>query len=268
LLATIYERLGNREGAAAAQRHAEGLRRYREMADPWFDDLLQDCYDVYRLRVAAGAANVAGEPRDALPWLERALRLAPQNPAVHRDLGDVHVTLRDFAAARADFERVIVLAPTDEAGYLRLATLGLTTGDLALAERAVGEGVAHCPNSAGLWFAHGRQLAAAGRTDAALAAFDAARRLQPDNADAYHEIASLCFQLGRGAEGLEVLESLLRHLPEHVPTLRALAQGAIETGDASAAAGWLRRMRAQAHVAGENGEDLAERFQRRFGRRP
>jgi tetratricopeptide (TPR) repeat protein len=268
LLATIYERLGNVEGAAAAQERAQGLRRFREMPDPWLDELLHECFDVYRLRVAAGAANAAGVPGDAVPWLERAARLAPENAAVHRDFGDVHVALRDFAAARADFEKAMALAPADEGAYIRLAALATTTGDAGRAARALAEGVAHCPRSAGLWFAHGRQLAATGRSDEALAALGEARRLQPDKADAYHEIATICFRLGRDAEGIAALESVLEHLPEHAPTLLALAQRAIETGDEAAALRWLTRARSRPDGGGAGAEDLARKFQQRFGRVP
>lgn len=268
LLATIYERLGNTTGAVAAQERTQGLRRFRELADPWLDDLLHECYDVYRLRVAAGAANAAGDPRDAVPWLERAARLAPDDAAVQRDLGDVRAVLREFAAARVAFERAIALAPTHEAAYLRLAAVGTTTIDLDLAARALAAGVAQCPRSAGLWFAHGRQLAAAGRSSEALVALDEARKLQPDKADAYHEMASIYFRLGRDADGVAALEAVFAHAPDHVDTTLALAQRAVETGDEAMAVRWLGRVQARGSATMGRAETLVREFQRRFGRMP
>jgi tetratricopeptide (TPR) repeat protein len=268
LLATIYERLGNNDGAVAAQERARDLRRFREMPDPWIDELLHECYDVYRLRVAAAAIAAGGEPRDALRWLARAAELSPHDAAVHRDLGDAWATMRDFTAARVAFERAIALEPNAEAGYLRLAALGTTSGDHELAARTFANGVMQCPASAALWFAHGRLLADADRPGEALAAFEQACQLAPDKLDAYMEIATLHFQKGRDREGLAALETAVEQVPEHLPALHSLARRAIELGDESAAERWLTRARARSSGQDARWADLAEQFQQRFGRAP
>ncbi len=268
LLATVYDRLGNAAGAAAAQAHADNKRRFREMPDPWVDELLDDCYDVYRLRVVAAAARGSGDPAGALPWLERAKRLAPDAAAVHRDLGDVFTDLHRYDDARAELQAAIRLAPTDETGYAQLIACCTAAGDSDGALHAAKEGVAHCPDSADLQFALGKQLETAGRLDEALPAFAAARRLQPESADAYHEMAGIYFRQGRNDEGIAVLEAVLEHIPDHPPTLLALAQREIETGDASAAVKWLQRARARGALAAGGVETLSRAFEKKFGRPP
>lgn len=147
LLATVYQRLGNDAGTVAAQARADGQRRFREMSDPWLDELLADCYDVYRLRVAASAATASGAPADALPWLERAALLAPEDPAVQRELGGVLMTLAELPRARAALERAVELAPEDEAGHVLLVRCLMQLREPAAAARALAAGRERCPQS-------------------------------------------------------------------------------------------------------------------------
>jgi tetratricopeptide (TPR) repeat protein len=237
------------------------------MADPWLDELLNDCYDVYRLRVAGGAAVTSGDARGGLPWLERAVQLAPDNAAVHRQLGDAYAVLRDFPRAREQFDRAATLAPGDDTIYQHMIDACNAAGDSEGAARALAAGLTHCPQSAPLQFAHGKQRMSSGHLDEALQAFEAARNAQPEAAEAYLQIATIHFRGGRDAAGVAVLEDALAHVPDHGPTLLALAQHAIESNDAEAAAHWLTRARTRA--SNEVGlEILVGDFQRRFGRIP
>lgn len=268
LLATVYQRLGNDGGAAAAQARADGSRRFREMSDPWRDELLHECFDIYRLRVAASAALASGDPAGAVPWLERAVRLAPDSAAVHRDLGNVFMEQHDTARARREFERAVALAPADDSAHVLLIGCLAASGDIEGAREAAEAAVQACPNAAGLWFTLGRHRLATEQMTDALAAFDTARRLRPEAPEAYYEIAGIHFREGRENEGVAMLESALTQVSERAGTLLALAQRAIETGDAPAATAWLQQAQARGPAAGEGLPRLVGLYQQRFGRMP
>jgi tetratricopeptide (TPR) repeat protein len=268
LLATVYQRLGNDAGFAAAQVHADGSKRFREMSDPWLDALLEDCYDEYRLRVAASSALASGDPNAAVPLLERAARFAPRSSAVHQQFGDVFLEMGRLVRARAAFERAIALEPTNASAHESLVTCLASAGLAEAAGAAAAAGVEQCPDSAALWFVLGRHRLAAGESEAALAAFAHARDLRPEMPDAYHEIAGIHFRHGREQAGVAVLEGALARVAEPADTLLALARRAVETGDEAAAARWLEQARSRGAVAAGGVAEISELFQRRFGRMP
>jgi pSer/pThr/pTyr-binding forkhead associated (FHA) protein len=53
-----------------------------------------------------------GQAKRALPFLEKALRKAPNNPQIHRGLGIAYATLGQDAAARKHYLRYLKLAPS------------------------------------------------------------------------------------------------------------------------------------------------------------
>ncbi len=77
----------------------------------------------------AGLSEIdLGEPRLALPYLQRAARLDARSPAPHLALAKAYVALRDFAPARDHYARAASLAPTlAEAWY----GAGITSRSLA-----------------------------------------------------------------------------------------------------------------------------------------
>jgi WD40 repeat protein/serine/threonine protein kinase/tetratricopeptide (TPR) repeat protein len=74
--------------------------------------------------------------REALPWYNAALKLAPKNPAALQQRGQLQMRLKDFPAALADFEAVLVLSPDNVEGHEgRAACLeALEQYDKAMAE--------------------------------------------------------------------------------------------------------------------------------------
>jgi predicted Zn-dependent protease len=266
LLATVYERLGNLAAAELARQRVSGDGRYTGMPDPLAVDLLAYCHQPYTLLVAASAELSDNRPAAAIPLLERALRLDPADARLHRQLGQTRSRLGDLAGARAAFEHAVQLAPADEKIRGELIDLLRQTGDAVALERAVQEGLAAAPDSASLHYQAGRIAAAAGRTEEAIRHFLVVARLHPEESDAQRELAALYFSTNRAAEGIQVLEDVLRHQPASVPVLTMLARYGIEhrdprTGD------WLRR----ALAAGGSTPELAElhlAYQRRFDGSP
>lgn len=266
LIVTVYEHLGESACAQAIRGRTRASGAYREVADPWIDEMLADCFDVYRLSLEAGLASRSGDPVAARRWLERAVSLAPEDVAVRFQLAGVLVEQRDAAGARQHLERCTTTSPAFADAWAHWAALLQQTGDAAGAERVVAAGLRACPESPGLWVMRARHLRDGGRAAEAVAAFETAIRLRSNEADAYLELATTLFRLERVPAGLKRLEEALAAEPEHPPTLALLAYHAITGGDEAAAQAWMQRVQRQPRVAREQAERLRTAYRERFGR--
>jgi tetratricopeptide (TPR) repeat protein len=263
LLASVFERLGNPEAARLARSRMANDGRYTEAPDAWTDELTAWCHHPYTLLVAAATITTKGTPRQALPLLERALLLAPDDPRVHRQMAKTLSTLGDLAGGRAELEKTVALNPTDESLQLDLVALLRGAKDSAALERAVAAGLAACPASAGLHYEAGLLAAAAGQWDAAERHFAFSWQNRPDRPAAARELAKIFFRTNRNEAGVGVLEKILTQEPGNTAVHLQLVQHGIETGDQRTAA-WLR----QAVDSGAPELPLAElqqAFQRQFG---
>lgn len=267
LLATVAAQLGDTAAATAARERATALGRFKEGPDPWGDELREACYDVYRLRVMAASVVSTGGGREALPVLERALQLAPENPQTHRQLGKLYSLLHDYATARAELEKAIALQPTEPAAYLELVNVYRTTNDLPAAFRLLQQGLEACPGAAGLHYELALALIADKRSEEALVPLRKARELDPDNLTAYQQLAVTNFKLGREADAVEALQAALDRNPSFGPILLMMARYQIQSGTAEAAEKCLARAR-HAGAPEANLEELAQTFYRQFGRAP
>ena len=232
LLATVFDRLGNARGAAAARARVVDGRQRLEPADDWTEALTAYCYRPYILLTAAAAAAAGGTPRRALAPLERALTLAPDDARLHRQLAKIRVELGDPAAARLQFEQAVRLSPDDDTMYQDLIGLLRSEGDVAAVAQAVAQGLAHCPGSEALQLEAGLLAADAGRLDEAVAHLERAIQIRPDQTGAALKLAELQFGAGRTEAGVAVLEALLRRHPHDEAARLMLARHGIQTGDA------------------------------------
>ncbi len=268
LLPTVCEHLGDNARAEAIRAQHKDSSAFFDLPDPWVDDLFYECYDTFRLIVAGGNADHAGNLPAAIRLLDRAGSIAPGDVAVQFELGVLHLKSRDFARARRQFERCTVLAPTFPDGWSELTGLLLKQGERAASDRALAAGLAHCPNSPGLHLEWARRLAAASRAAEAAREYQESIRLRPNEAEAYVGLANVDFQLGKSDEGLAALQQALAVEPEHPGALAVLAFYAIRNGDRAGAREWLRHIRLQPRVPPEVRDPLWQAFRQQFGQAP
>ena len=266
LLVTVYEHFDQREQAAAVRGRAKAAGSFRDPPDPWLDELIDDCFDAYRLSLAAGGASRAGDRSTATRWLERAVALAPEEVGVRFQLAGVYAERGDGAQARGQLERCTVLAPNFPDAWAHLAALSERAGERSAAERIVAAGLRHCPESPGLHLMRARQLREAGRMNEAIDAFRASIRFRPNEADAYLELATTLFRLERVGEGIAELEKALSAEPDHPMALALLALHAIGEHNELAARKWLAVVVEQPRVPREQLEQLLRGFRQEFGR--
>jgi tetratricopeptide (TPR) repeat protein len=264
LLATVQERLGNPTAAAVALARAmQGAKRFGEAPDAWMSELVPYCHDVYRLLVTASATAAAGAPRQAMPALDRALALAPDDVRVQRQYGNTEAMLDNFKSARAHLERAIALSPSSDYLYLDLIPVLRQTNETAAINSLVAAGLAACPASAGLHFEAGMAAAASEQWDAAVPHFESSWRSRPDEVAAPIELAKVYFRTNRAEAGVAVLEEVVAAQPKELAAHLMLVRYGISSGDTRTAA-WLERA-ATAGGPTATLTELRQAYHRRFG---
>ncbi len=268
LIVNLYERLGQRDRATAIRASAKASGAYRDPADPWLDELIEDCFEPYRLSLAAGTVARQGDPVSAVRLLERAVELVPNDVSAVFQLGTLLASQGDVAGAIQHLRRCTELAPDFSDGWAHLSSLQAQIGEHAAAERTLAAGLKNCPDSPGLHLQHARGLQQAGRTGEAIAAFRNSIRLRPNEPDAYVELGNLFIRQGRNAEGLAEMQRALEAEPGHPMALSVLTFNAIATGDENEARRWFAALRTQPRVPREQAGRLVDAFRQKFGRAP
>jgi len=268
LLSTLAEQRGDADAAVRAEREAAKGTRFQDIPDAWADELLDDCYDPYKLRVAAAVMEEARNPGAGIHLLERAVRLSPDNAPAHRELGRLYMQQNQLAEARPHLEKAVSLAPDDAENWIGLVKVTTAMQDSAGLNRALLAGLSHCPASPSLHLERGRQLLAARQIPEALVEFEESKRLRPNEPDALLQIGIAYLYLGDTVRGLAAMQEVLRVQPDHPTALLALCRGAVDNGNEEVALRWLSRLRQQVRLRPEDWTEISDYFQQRFGHAP
>lgn len=268
LMAAIDGHYGNSDAEADDEARVKGGVNYRDCPDPWSDELMGDCYNAYQLRTAAATASTAGDSAGAIPLLDRALALSPDDAPTHRQYGNLLRQLKRYPEARSHLEQCVALDPDTSDNWIDLINLLREMGDGGAAERALIDGLGHCPDSPNLHYERGKQLKAAGHFEEALADFRLALRVQPSEPNNYMEAASVYFHLGRMDEGVDELKAGLMVDPVNPGLLTSLAFYSIRFGSEAEAVAGIVRARAERKVPRDSLKALDAQFRERFGHDP
>jgi tetratricopeptide (TPR) repeat protein len=266
LLVTVYEHFGQQDRASAVRAKAKAAGTFRDLPDPWIDELVEVCFDAYRLSLAAGLASRSGDRTQAAKLLERAVALAPDDVTIRFQLASVHADAGNLAAARTHFERCTTAAPGFPDAWAHLSALLQRGGDARGAELVLLNGLRNCPESPGLHLMRARQLRDGGRAAEAIPEYRASIRFRPNEADAYLELATTLFRLERVPEGLAALDGALAAEPNHPAALALRAFHAITERKEADARKWLGAVLNQPRVPREQVEQLLAGFREHFGR--
>ncbi|HEU0276972.1 MAG TPA: tetratricopeptide repeat protein [Rhodanobacteraceae bacterium] len=196
--------------------------------------------------VAAEAIVARLEQGDATA-AERLARQAcgqfPANATLLRLHGVALLTLGRGPEARATLERALRIAPDDPAIVANLASAALATGDAAQAVALLRRAVKTQPGNAALHNNLGNALRAAGDDSAARDAYAAALAVAPDYVNASLNLAATEIALGESAAAQARLRALLTRQPH--PQAWLLLGHALyrERHDAEAEAAYLQAAR-------------------------
>ena len=266
LLVTVYEKLGLNAEAEQMRGRVKASGAFFDPFDPWLNEIFENCYDSYRLSIAAGNIMRGGDPSHGLRLLQRATALAPNSAPIFYQLGTTLAGMEDARAALRAFEKVVALDPTFSDGWVQMIELYKRLGQQDAAERTLAQGLVHCPRSPALHLERGRRLAAAGRVDQAMAEFRLTLSLRPEESEPYVELAKL--HLGRDQidEAISELERAFKAEPGNPIVLTTLALVSISKGDKAQADRWMQQVWLQPRVKAEQRAQLAGLYQQRFGR--
>jgi tetratricopeptide (TPR) repeat protein len=249
--------------------------------------LVRACRDEYRLvRIRAAAALGAAEQLvEAIdrPAVERAtaefeasMRVRPDDPGSHVNLGNFYLSRRQLARAVAEFELALKIDPRHVPALVNASLAHNLAGRNGQAERCLRAALAIEPASAAANFNLGLLLGELGRTAEAKEALRRAWNADPSLAAAAYNLCVLeaggnpeaalswCRQAasarpqepkyaytlayylsrdGRLKEAASVLEGLLRRHPEYTDGYALLGQIYAAQGDRAAAARMFERAR-------------------------
>jgi tetratricopeptide (TPR) repeat protein len=190
---------------------------------------------------AALAREAFAEPARAA--IERALELDPDSSRAHSALGFYRQSLADYAGAEAAFQRAIQLSPHDSVangsyGYLLMYALSRPADAVLYLQHAV----AMDP----LWplarSRLGEALAAAGRTDEAVALLMSGVEADPQYADNYWRLGEVyASNLGRMDEAIRWFDRAIALDPEGW-MFNYMARYYLSLGDTTAATHWLEQV--------------------------
>ena len=195
-----YGELGESALAEADFRHALELSR---------DDGVR-----YGVLVNRGGMRFRqGKPDAAIADLVEAIRLKPDQYQAHANLGLAYASQKRWAEAIEQLDLAIARAPEQAILYRNRALVNLNRDDLDAALRdftaAVRFAAGPSPSLASDQAHRGRILHGRKRFEEALAAFDAALKIRPDDREFARLRAEALLALGRGSEAIGAYDRYL-----------------------------------------------------------
>lgn len=266
LIVTLYDHLGLTGRADAIRGAAKASGAYHDFPDPWMNELMDACYDPYRLGLLAGVAAHSGDSVRAFRLLKRAIALKPDDVSTHFQLAGLAETTGNTKLAIDEYRNCTRLKPDFSDGWAHLSFLQAKLGEKDEADRTLAEGLAHCPNSPGLHLMRARRLRDAGRNSEAISEFETSIHLRPNAPDAYTELGSLYIEQGQVAAGIREMRLALEADPGDPLALGVMAFHAISTNDQAGAQRWMARVTDQPRMPHAQLERLLDAYRQTFGR--
>ncbi|MFN7934909.1 MAG: tetratricopeptide repeat protein [Bryobacteraceae bacterium] len=178
-----------------------------------------------------------GKAADAIPLLERAKTLAPENASVAMILGQAYRDVGRLDDALAAARRAVELDLDFAEAHNSLGLVLMERNDAPGAVSALQEALRHRPDFAEARSNLGNAFAVSGRLDEAMHQHKAAIRLSPDSARAHFNYAAVLMGAGRFPEAEKEMEATVRLRPDHAEAQEALGSIAASRG------GWLIAIR-------------------------
>ncbi len=255
--------------AAAAQRDLPGLKRYGQKlldldgeSGPAHEALgvaslmsgdFKTAVDFFEGAIAAGvegaevwaglgtAAARSGNDAVADSAFRRVLELQPNHPGALFERAGLEDRRGTAADARREWEKAAA-GTRSEAAYWNLALAAQRQGDQKAAIEALQRLVGGNRQRHDAWYLLGELLSEDARPAEAAKAFAEALRIKPDWLDAQFNFGLLAWRAGHLDRAWQAFESAAGRQPERAEMHEAMAQLAVERGDANRAAEALKKV--------------------------
>ncbi|MGA7687367.1 MAG: tetratricopeptide repeat protein [Terriglobales bacterium] len=164
------------------------------------------------------------DPAQALLAYDKAAELTPTDPEPHLSAGLLDERQKDFAAAEAEYKKVLAIDAHSTDAAIGLTNIYMKSGRLADAEPLLRRLAADRPDDGGLHLQLGRVLLAEKKNDKAIVEFQAALKLSPKDADAQRELADLYASAGKNDLAEAAYRPLVAAQPNDPELHRALGR--------------------------------------------
>jgi cellulose synthase operon protein C len=191
--AELYENAGRRSEAVV-------LTDQVAATHPSDDNLILALFRLY-----TGADDLA----KAESVLNVRLKSDPKDFTIRSVLAGFYLAQKKYEAATAEYTRLVAERPTDPVALNNLAWLFQRQGNLSKARELAERAFAAAPAAAQIDDTLGWILLAQGETDKAMPHLSAANSAAPHNPDIQYHFAVALQRVGRAADALEMLETLL-----------------------------------------------------------
>jgi tetratricopeptide (TPR) repeat protein len=159
-------------------------------------------------------ADAANKRDDAIHHYQKAVAIAPDYYFARNNLGSDYLSKSEFAAARAEFQRVVELNQSDAAAYFNLSNVCMLSGQLGDAKRYLDEGMRRQPDSALGQFLLGSLNLRLGKLSEAEGALRRAIQLDPAMAQARLQLINLMLKQGRKQDAASQLRDFIGTFPD------------------------------------------------------
>jgi tetratricopeptide (TPR) repeat protein len=173
------------------------------------------------------AATMAGDPGQALPKVDEALREFPQNPDVQRYAGILHYRRKDFALAESFLTQAFTAAPSDAEAAMFLMRVFYNAGNDPKCEEIARALLDLSANNADALRTLGRIYNRRSDWERASEMWEALSKTNPDDPEAALQAARCFRRLGKTEQALELAEKALAVDPANTEVLRIKVEAAI-----------------------------------------
>jgi tetratricopeptide (TPR) repeat protein len=196
--------------------------------------------DVESLILSGQILNAQARPNDAIQPFQAALKLDPQNPAAHYNLGITLAATGDTLRATSELQSAIRLRPNMVQAYRTLGLLGIRKGDMDLLRQS-GDGVVAAQPS----LPDGYLMRAASNLAkdpvAAQADLQKAMSIAPQDSRGYAGMAQLLLGQKKYADANKLFEQALSKNPRDVQAIGGLTQLSLLQKEPAQAAARVRQ---------------------------
>ncbi|HEY6129322.1 MAG TPA: tetratricopeptide repeat protein [Candidatus Acidoferrum sp.] len=173
---------------------------------------------------------------EAVTAVQSGLATNPRSYALHLRLGAAYLAAGRYVEAESVFRDLVAAGDPLPTGYIGLAQVLLRTGRAEEASVVLADAEKKLGHNFLISYFHGLALARAAKPAEALAAFQEAVQLNPNNAEAHLNVGKSQLTFGHVSEAIAELQEALRLAPANPQAKRLLSQAYRRAGDAKNAA--------------------------------
>ena len=178
----------------------------------------------------------AGQPDTAIAHLEQALRLKPDYPEAHYNLGNALSAKDRWTDAIAHYESALRLKPDYLMAHCNLGNALLRIGQVPGAIAHYTAALRIDPTYADAHYNLGNACFQSGRFPEAISHYEQALQLRPNFAEAHANLGNVLLQTGRTLEAIAHYRQALQLKPDFAEALASLGEAHAKLGDLAAAA--------------------------------